>query len=84
MKNNVFINKEVVMRNSEFFSLGIYQGKIPWGDRQISVPIFYYDLMILAVFKACPHREGESHPAIKEDEPLSRDTVALYRHHSCL
>lgn len=41
------------MRNSEFFS-GIYQGKIPWGDRQISVPIFYYDMMILAVFMLAP------------------------------
>jgi hypothetical protein len=36
------------MRDSDFFS-GIAHGKIPWGDRQMSVPVFYYDITGLSV-----------------------------------
>jgi hypothetical protein len=41
------------MRNSEFFS-GIAHLQVPWGSRQISVPVFYYDMMSLAVFMLAP------------------------------
>ena len=41
------------MRNSEFFS-GIFHEIIPWGNRQISVPVFYYDIMSLTVFMLTP------------------------------
>ncbi len=47
------------MRNSEFFQ-GIAHGKASWGKRQISVPLFYYDMTTLAAFVLAPTEKVKS------------------------
>ena len=41
------------MKGSDFFQ-EIVQRDIPWGERAISLPVFYYDLMAINTYFLAP------------------------------